>query len=84
MLRTQPADRRMPGMPTSELTVAQAVHDALRAAGEEDENGRWELDLRLRPQLIAGRESWIEDAPDDDLPEDLQAALDRYATTERS
>jgi HEAT repeat protein len=41
-------------------------------------------DLRLHPHLIADRESWLEDAPDDDLPEDLQAALDRYANTERS
>lgn len=39
-------------------------------------------DRRLHPHLVADRDSWLEDAPDDDLPEDLQAALARYAATE--
>jgi hypothetical protein len=38
-------------------------------------------DLRLHPHLVADRDSQLEDEPDHDLPEDLQAALARYAAT---
>lgn len=39
-------------------------------------------DIWLHPHLTAERDSWLEDAPDDDLPDNLRAALARYATTE--
>jgi HEAT repeat protein len=35
-------------------------------------------DVRLRPNLMADRDGWLQDMPDDDLPEDLQAALARH------
>jgi HEAT repeat protein len=38
-------------------------------------------DLRLHPHLVADRHSRLEHEPDHDLPEDLQAALARYAAT---
>jgi HEAT repeat protein len=38
-------------------------------------------DPRLYPHLLADRDGWISDAPDEDLPPLLQSALTRYATT---
>jgi hypothetical protein len=38
-------------------------------------------DPRLYPHLIADRDSWINDVPDEDLPPLLQSALARYAPT---
>ena len=61
----------MAGMQMSEAMVAQAVEEALHATA----------DPRLYPHLIADRDSWINDAPDEDLPPLLQSALARYAPT---
>jgi HEAT repeat protein len=38
-------------------------------------------DLRLYPHLVADRDTWTRDAPDESLPPELQAALARYTTT---
>ncbi|GAB4050949.1 hypothetical protein GCM10028775_25440 [Catellatospora paridis] len=38
-------------------------------------------DPRLYPHLLAHRDDWLQNAPDEELPEELLAALARYATT---